>query len=123
MALARENAEVAIAGGGPAAAATAIALASSGIGSLLLIAQRPSFRMAEGIPAATLRLFEALGLTDLVRRIGCVVKGLKNRWDTANPIVRVIHLLSSTVLSLRCGCWRPRCCAAHQCRRSGSVPR
>jgi flavin-dependent dehydrogenase len=88
MVRAGANVEVVIAGGGPAAAAAAVSLASSGIGVLMLVALRRTFRMAEAMPAGALQLLEALGMADLVRRIGVPVKGLENWWDAENPFTR-----------------------------------
>jgi flavin-dependent dehydrogenase len=82
------SAEVVIAGGGPAAAATAIALRSSGISVLMLLSTRPVFRMAEAIPAAALPLFEALGLTSLIRGHAVPVRGLESWLDGENPLQR-----------------------------------
>ena len=88
MTVVRANADVVIAGGGPAAAAAAISLASSGIDTLLLVSPRHTLKMAEAIPAAALSLFEALGLTDLIRGIGTVLRGVENRWELENPVTR-----------------------------------
>lgn len=88
MARARSHAKVVIAGGGPAAAAIAVSLLSSGIRTLLLVSPRPPFRMAEAIPSAALPLIEALGLIGLVRQVGIGVKGMENWSDAKNPVIR-----------------------------------
>jgi menaquinone-9 beta-reductase len=88
MASARTHAKVVIAGGGPAAAAIAVSLLSSGIRTLLLVSQRPTPRMAEAIPSAALPLIEALGLIGLVRQVGISVKGMENWSDAENPVIR-----------------------------------
>jgi flavin-dependent dehydrogenase len=88
MGRARSRAEVVIAGGGPAAAAIAVSLLSSGIRTLLLVSQRQTFRMAEAIPSAALPLIEALGLTGLVRQVGIGVKRMENWSDAENPVIR-----------------------------------
>jgi hypothetical protein len=88
MVQARAHTEVVIAGGGPAAAAIAVSVLSSGIRTLMLVSQRPTFRMAEAIPSAAQPLIEALGLIGLVRQVGIGVKGMEN-WSAAeNPVIR-----------------------------------
>jgi 2-polyprenyl-6-methoxyphenol hydroxylase-like FAD-dependent oxidoreductase len=82
------GAEVVIAGGGPAAAASAVALRSSGISVLMLVSTRPVFRMAEAIPAAALPLFEALGLRHVLSAVGVPVKGLESWLNGENPLRR-----------------------------------
>jgi flavin-dependent dehydrogenase len=84
----RASAEVVIAGSGPAAAAIAVALRSSGIRVLMLVSPRPVFRMAEAIPAVALPLFEALGLIDLVRQLGVPVRELENWLESNDPVTR-----------------------------------
>lgn len=82
------SAEVVIAGGGPAAAAIALALRSSGINVLMLLSMRPVLKMAEAIPAAALPLFEALGLTNLIAELGVPVRGLESWLDGENSVQR-----------------------------------
>ena len=84
----RASAKVVIAGGGPAAAASAVALRLSGINVLMLLSPRPVFRMAEAIRGTALPLLEALGLRDVASAVGLPVRGLESRLDDGNPSQR-----------------------------------
>jgi flavin-dependent dehydrogenase len=84
----KECAEVAIIGGGVAAAAAAIALLTTGIQPRLYVRRYHEVIMAEAIPSYAMRLFSALGLADLVSLVAIYGRGLHNRWDPANPILR-----------------------------------
>ena len=61
---------VLIAGSGIAASASALALLNCGIHPVLIATGRQAMRMAEAIPGAALRLFDALQLTGLLEKVG-----------------------------------------------------
>jgi flavin-dependent dehydrogenase len=84
----KESTEVAIIGGGVAAAATAIALLTTGIQPRLYVRRYHEVIMAEALPSYAMRLFSALGLADLISLVAIRGRGLHNRWDPANPILR-----------------------------------
>lgn len=80
--------EVVILGDGVAASALAIGLLATGIRPLMLRRRLPEIAMAEALPAAAMRLLQALDLTACVVSSALVTQGLDNRWHAAKPIQR-----------------------------------
>jgi hypothetical protein len=77
---------VVIAGGGIAAAASAMALLSSGIKPVLLCCARPSMRMVEAIPGIAGPLLAALGILPRVAAISQIGPGVDNLWQSEQPV-------------------------------------
>ncbi len=81
--------DVVIAGTGVAAAAIAMRLLSCGFRPVLLNRGLPSIGGIESIPESALRLFDALGLTQILETAGAVwVEGFENAWQNSEIVVR-----------------------------------
>src|SRR5215510_9427419 len=81
--------DLVIAGGGIAAAATALRLLEFGFHPLILASIRPGPGGNEAIPERAWQLLSFLGLGPVLKAArGAVVQGFENHWDEATPMVQ-----------------------------------